>query len=168
MRNIVKGQCDENWFYFPALNSCYRFFCDKRTWSEADAFCKKQKQSGHMASVHSSDQNTFFTKVIAAVNIRNPRTWIGLNDRHQEGKFFWSDGSSSKYRNWLEGEPNNYGRNEHCVERNYGRECNSVRNVVLLEVDFRHSIEQEVTSTDLLLHRGREPTPWVLCSAELD
>ncbi len=32
--------------------------------------------------------------------------WMGLNDHETEGTFVWSDGDSSTYRNWADGEPN--------------------------------------------------------------
>ncbi|XP_078275517.1 C-type lectin-like [Rhinoraja longicauda] len=167
IHDLVKGQCDENWLYYYPSSSCYRLFSDKRTWSDAEAFCNRQHESGHLATVHSSDHNKYIINLIVAATERNERTWIGLNDRENEGTFTWIDGSSQSYRNWLSGEPNHSG-NEDCVEINFRGKCNNDRNVVVLEVDSRHSIEQEVTFTDLLLHRGREPTPWVLCSAELD
>ena len=37
--------------------------------------------------------------------------WIGLSDREEEGVYRWPDGSvldRNVYRNWAEGEPNNW------------------------------------------------------------
>jgi hypothetical protein len=34
--------------------------------------------------------------------------WLGLTDVGQEGVFIWADGSTSDYRNWSPGEPNNF------------------------------------------------------------
>ena len=41
--------------------------------------------------------------------------WIGLTDLFEEGNFVWSNGDKSTYRNWLAGEPNNFGGYEHFV-----------------------------------------------------
>ena len=41
--------------------------------------------------------------------------WIGLTDLFEEGNFVWSNGDKSTYRNWLAGEPNNYGGHEDFV-----------------------------------------------------
>ncbi|XP_051865948.1 lectin-like [Pristis pectinata] len=115
---ISRGPCDENWFYFSELNSCYRFFCDKKTWQEAEDFCNHRPHYGQLASVTSKEHNTFISNVIGAVNEDKPTAWIGLNDRCKEGTFTWIDGSSYSYQNWHQGEPNN-NNNEDCVNIHY-------------------------------------------------
>ena len=42
--------------------------------------------------------------------------WIGFNDRHVEGSFFWTDNSPTKYTNWNVNEPQNYGWSRDCVD----------------------------------------------------
>ncbi|XP_069764107.1 lectin-like isoform X2 [Narcine bancroftii] len=121
-REIVNGPCDENWFHFPPLNSCYRFFCDSRTWWDAEEFCNHRSNYGHLASVNSEDHQEFILDIIYAVNRNMPITWIGLNDRCKEGTFNWIDGSSLDYQNWAKGEPNNLRNEEHCVNMNYFRD----------------------------------------------
>ncbi|XP_055509213.1 lectin-like [Leucoraja erinacea] len=117
-RDIVKGPCDEDWFHYPTLNSCYRRFSDKKTWSDAKVFCNHQPHSGHLATITSSDHNIFINNVIYAVNNKKPSTWIGLNDRCEERNFTWTDGSASSYRHWLLGEPNDI-NSEDCVVINF-------------------------------------------------
>ncbi|XP_078264214.1 alpha-N-acetylgalactosamine-specific lectin-like [Rhinoraja longicauda] len=158
MRGLSEGPCAENWFYFPKLTSCYQFFSHKRTWSDAEAFCKQQTHYGHLATVTSSEHNTFITNMSKG----KPYTWIGLNDRSQEGTFTWIDGSPSSYRHWTHNQPDNHQGNEDCAHIH--RKCNRDRSVVLLEVNFRHSIDLYKPAGT---QRG-EPAPWVLCSAELD
>ncbi|XP_032895245.1 lectin-like [Amblyraja radiata] len=120
-RDIVKGSCAEKWFYYPTLCSCYRFFPQKLTWLDAEKFCNQEQNYGHLATVISSDHNTFINNMIGAVSKEKPHAWIGLNDRCQEGNFRWADGSSYIYNNWSSGEPNNYGGVEDCVTVNrYG------------------------------------------------
>ncbi|XP_051884933.1 alpha-N-acetylgalactosamine-specific lectin-like [Pristis pectinata] len=115
-REISRGPCDENWFYFPHLYSCYRFFSDKKTWLEAEDFCDQDTHYGELASVISSEHSGFISDVVSAVDIGKPEAWIGLNDRCKEGTFTWIDGSTYSYRNWAPNEPNSYQKiNEDCV-----------------------------------------------------
>ncbi|XP_078264240.1 C-type lectin LmsL-like [Rhinoraja longicauda] len=119
MRALSEGPCAENWFYFPKLGSCYQFFSHKKTWSDAEAFCKQQAHYGHLATVTSSEHNTFIINVIAAVIKGNPFAWIGLNDRCEEGTFTWIDGSPSSYRHWGGNQPDNHEGNEDCAHTDY-------------------------------------------------
>ena len=42
-------------------------------------------------------------------------TWIGLDDKSNEGVFVWIDGSDLEWANWGSGEPNDYGSGEDCA-----------------------------------------------------
>ena len=46
----------------------------------------------------------------------NRSAWIGLSDKKKEGKFVWLDGTSPKYLNWADEQPNNENNNQECVE----------------------------------------------------
>ncbi|XP_051889652.1 snaclec bothroinsularin subunit beta-like [Pristis pectinata] len=118
-REIATGPCDEDWFYYTPLNSCYRFFSQQRTWQEAEDFCNHHPHYGELASVTSKEHNTFISNVIGAVNEDKPFAWIGLNDRCKEGTYTWIDGSSWKYRNRAQDQPDNWKSNEDCVHVNY-------------------------------------------------
>lgn len=43
--------------------------------------------------------------------------WLGFHDMHQEGNYVTlsSGGGKFCYSNWHRGEPNNYGKSEHCA-----------------------------------------------------
>ncbi|XP_062928279.1 C-type lectin BpLec-like [Mobula hypostoma] len=112
---LSRGPCDENWFYFPPLNSCYWFFSDIKTWMAAEEFCNQLPHSGHLASVSSSIHN-FISDVVSAVDESKKWTWIGLNDIGKEGTFTWIDGTSYTYRKWSANEPNHSEDNEDCVQ----------------------------------------------------
>ncbi|XP_072097333.1 echinoidin-like [Mobula birostris] len=114
-REISRGPCDEKWFYFPPLNSCYRFFSDKMTWEQAEDFCNQVVCCGQLASVNSDKHNTFISNVISIMDQKKPKAWIGLNDICQDGNFTWIDGLSYSYKRFGTGEPNNYGGREDCV-----------------------------------------------------
>lgn len=81
------------------------------SWLDAEAYAASV--GGHLATVDDigEDQwirDTFDAKVRAfdSVGITiNRSIWLGLNDKDQEGTFVWSSGSTSSYRNWIDGEP---------------------------------------------------------------
>ncbi|XP_072097396.1 C-type lectin Cal-like [Mobula birostris] len=112
---ISRGPCEEKWFYFPPLNSCYRFFSDKMTWEKAENFCNQDAYCAQLASVISDKHNTFVSNVISIVDQKKPKAWIGLNDICKEGNFTWIDGSLYSYRVWHKNEPNDDLNNEDCV-----------------------------------------------------
>ena len=60
--------------------------------------------------INSTEQAALVRTFQSATNM-----WIGLHDLNAEGTFEWADGSSSTYRPWSSGNPDNWG-NEDCVE----------------------------------------------------
>ncbi|XP_032895848.1 snaclec 5-like isoform X1 [Amblyraja radiata] len=86
-RDVGKKDCKVDWVYYPPLKSCFRFFCDNRTWTNAEEFCKHQPHSAHLASVSSNEHNMFLKKMIAAESYGSPKIWIGLNDILRTGDF---------------------------------------------------------------------------------
>lgn len=46
----------------------------------------------------------------------NVGVWVGVNDRQIENTYINSDGSGVDWLNWNQGEPNDHGHNEDCVE----------------------------------------------------
>lgn len=76
-----------------------------RTWEQARAAC--QRMGGELASVHSSEEQACVTGVLQRAAAPGVGAWMGLSEAQQEGAWRWSDGSSSQYSQWLQGEPNN-------------------------------------------------------------
>ncbi|XP_072922847.1 alpha-N-acetylgalactosamine-specific lectin-like isoform X2 [Hemitrygon akajei] len=118
-RELSRGPCDENWFNYSLLNSCYRFFSDRKTWEEAQDFCNQDQCCGQLASVYSAEHNTFISNVIKFVKQSRPKAWIGLNDICKEGNFTWIDGTDYTYSDWNRDQPDNY-KNEDCVHIHHG------------------------------------------------
>ncbi|XP_078251344.1 snaclec bitiscetin subunit beta-like [Rhinoraja longicauda] len=97
-RVLSQGRCVKGWYKYPRLNNCYRFFPRRRSWASAEAFCKRQPHSGHLATVTSLIHNKFILEVIRASCKPKSHVWIGLNNRVKGGPFTWIDGYPLRYQ----------------------------------------------------------------------
>ncbi|KAJ8387750.1 hypothetical protein AAFF_G00150510 [Aldrovandia affinis] len=98
--------CEHNWRKFHG--HCYRYFTHRHTWEDAEKDCREH--SGHLASVHSADEQDFVN------GLSHENTWIGLNDRTVEEDFQWTDIMALQYENWRENQPDNFfAGGEDCV-----------------------------------------------------
>eukprot|EP01083_Nonionella_stella_P125143 378394_1 len=109
---------------FLSSVSGYILVKEKKTWAEADAYCKKKYET-HLATIR-NDKDATALLALAQSNVRpHPfgPVWIGLNDKDKEGHWIFSDGtgcpkatnSCDKLKYWRLGQPNNappYG--QHC------------------------------------------------------
>ncbi len=84
------------------------------TWNNAEALA--QLVGGHLASIHSAEENEFIHQTFGNFNGQDRRLWIGFTDQNSEGEWYWSDGSAVDYTNWNPGEPNNANNVEHFAE----------------------------------------------------
>ena len=106
--------CPDGWSHFNL--SCYILIKKSLSWSVAEGYCNKL--GGHLASVHSLEENDFIS------GLADGEYWIGANDMKTEGQWVWSDGSALGYTNWFAGEPNDssppyYGREDCMHYRKY-------------------------------------------------
>ncbi|XP_032364724.1 galactose-specific lectin nattectin-like [Etheostoma spectabile] len=106
------GPCPPGWTQFGSR--CFSFNFQGKSWIDAENFCKAA--GGHLASVHSEEEQVFLKTFINQVSGEYKRTWIGGFDSVQEGVWMWSDGSTLDFKRWNKGEPNNHGGKEHCLE----------------------------------------------------
>uniref|UniRef100_UPI00359023F9 macrophage mannose receptor 1-like isoform X2 n=1 Tax=Myxine glutinosa TaxID=7769 RepID=UPI00359023F9 len=70
--------------------------------------CREER--GELTSFHSQEELMFARQMVFQAG--SPELWIGL--RLKEGKFKWVDRTEMNFTYWTEGEPNNYGLEEHC------------------------------------------------------
>ena len=105
---IVKG-CPVGWV---KLNiSCYKVFVARTAgWENAENQCRQE--GGHLASIHSTQENDFVTRLDSDVML------LGGTDVDTEGSWHWSDRSTFSFTNWGCGNPDNAGSNEHCMTTN--------------------------------------------------
>ncbi|XP_078659901.1 lymphocyte antigen 75-like isoform X2 [Branchiostoma floridae x Branchiostoma belcheri] len=107
--------CASGWVGQDGTNYCYQINkpdqFSVKTWEEALANC--QAKGGDLASVHSPEEANF---LLSQMNDVFAQYWIGLNDKSVENGFTWTDGTPVSFTLWNDGEPNNAGNGEHCVE----------------------------------------------------
>lgn len=79
--------------------------------SEAEAV----ELGGHLVTIDDATENAWVQSNFSTYDGVQRAIMIGLTDMIDEGTFIWISGSSSTYRNWFSGEPNNSGGNEDFV-----------------------------------------------------
>ncbi|XP_040026082.2 ladderlectin-like [Gasterosteus aculeatus] len=117
-RHLVKRSffCWHGWTRYNGR--CFRFIPRAMTWTNAEKNCLSL--GGHLASVHSVLEYHGIQTAILSSSSNHPNTWIGGSDAQEEKQWFWSDGIRFDYTNWANGEPNNLGGNQHCIQMNFG------------------------------------------------
>ncbi|KAK5975997.1 C-type lectin domain containing protein [Trichostrongylus colubriformis] len=106
------------WIYNIESKKCYRKYCDKRKYEDAQKVC--QQQGGNLVTICSEAENNFAALmgfVATGYPDQDPEdTWIGLrrnpNNRQQ---FQWMSGSSCSYTNWYTREPTDWNNVENYV-----------------------------------------------------
>ncbi|XP_037534437.1 galactose-specific lectin nattectin-like [Nematolebias whitei] len=95
---------------------CYLFKSTEKSWGDAEGYCTDH--AGHLASFHDKDEYDFIRTVIVRATGTNTKSWVGGTDAEEEGVWKWSDGSDFSYTHWGNGEPNNLGGHENCMDIN--------------------------------------------------
>ncbi|KAK5969033.1 C-type lectin-1 [Trichostrongylus colubriformis] len=111
----VQITCPSGWTYFDKTDSCYKNFLWAKSFHHAEEMCREF--GGHLASIHSAEENTFMTNLVMTgyvVTKSNYHTWIGLIKEGRNWK--WTDGSSVDYTNWFPGQPDGVGGGVQCAQ----------------------------------------------------
>nr|XP_039255179.1 collectin-10-like [Styela clava] len=127
-------------WYRAGNNNYYKLFSDLVTYAVAKANCKRL--GGQLASAGYRDED-IRREILPLVKSGRSHAWIGLNDIRQENTFIWEDGVTANVSSvpWHDGEPNNHGGNEDCVDiaSGFDWELNdntcSVKNKYLCELE---------------------------------
>ncbi|XP_029315382.1 CD209 antigen-like protein E [Cottoperca gobio] len=102
-----KKTCPAGWRMFSC--ACYLFSNEARSWDRARQDCRQR--GADLVVINSDEEQTFLFGLI------NQDTWIGLNDRDEEGTWKWVDGTpltQTPVRNWGPSQPDSAG-NEDCA-----------------------------------------------------
>jgi C-type mannose receptor len=110
--------------------SCYEFFGEPTSWSEAEARCAAW--GGHLASVESSEEDAFIGAWPALTGVPlldGSGLWLGGTDALRDGDFRWWDDRPLNFADWAPDQPNN-GTGVDCIEKRndstqrwYDRRC---------------------------------------------
>jgi len=113
---VVSG-CPVGW---TVLNSnCYKFFNTMSTWEDAENHC--HTEGGHLASVHSKEENDLVSGLYETAGFSSTVIFLGATDVVTEGAWKWSDGSPMDFKNWAPNQPSNDHNKQHCLEINFGK-----------------------------------------------
>nr|XP_034321392.1 CD209 antigen-like protein A isoform X1 [Crassostrea gigas] len=105
--------CEKGWF--PFGNHCYKFSSSTATFKHAMIFCNNH--GAELLELHTKAEEDWID-LQCRVRGYSYGVWLGLSDIQTEGKFVsLSDARKPRgnFRNWMKGEPNNSGHNEHCA-----------------------------------------------------
>ncbi|XP_063302131.1 hepatic lectin-like [Pelobates fuscus] len=91
--------CEQGWSYSQL--SCYKFFKDKKSWTDSKAFC--ESKNSHLVVINNQAEQDYVPAFAA-----NMVAWIGLTE--VDGDWKWVDGT--KYNltqtHWSVGQPDNW------------------------------------------------------------
>ena len=117
MSSQIDAGCFSRSFCDLRINdSCYVHIDEAVDWDKAESCCVAW--GGHLASIHSDHEND----LLHSIRNEDRATWIGLNDKANEGTFVWTDKTHNNYNKFANGEPNNAysgGGSEQCVLFNH-------------------------------------------------
>merc|ERR1711872_356271 len=109
----IPPDCPEGWADFDS--ECYKVFQSIKSWQDAENYC--QGEGGHLASIHSEEENNF------VAGLDSDSMWLGGTDVTTEGSWVWSDGSTFSFNSWNPGQPDNlfYGGmpEQDCLRTNF-------------------------------------------------
>jgi hypothetical protein len=105
---------DDDCRFVASASSGYYFCDDERSWEQARDRCQAIDDDAHLASIESDDEDQLVFEQIS------DKTWLGGNDREQEGHWHWPGGDTfyddeeggelpGAFNNWYEDEPNDTG-----------------------------------------------------------
>ncbi|KAF4118195.1 hypothetical protein G5714_000246 [Onychostoma macrolepis] len=81
-----------------------------KSWSDSRQYCRDR--GGDLVIINTEEKQRLIS------SFTTESVWIGLSDTENEGNMTWVDNSPMKQGFWVEGEPNNHGGYEDCIELN--------------------------------------------------
>uniref|UniRef100_A0AAX7TTW8 C-type lectin domain-containing protein n=1 Tax=Astatotilapia calliptera TaxID=8154 RepID=A0AAX7TTW8_ASTCA len=120
--HLVKrsSDCPGGWTLLSGR--CFLYIPRRTTWAKAEKNCLVM--GANLASVHSSTEYHGIQHLIVTASHDYQETWIGGSDAQENKAWLWTDGKPFDYSNWCPGEPNNFWRNQHCLQINHsGSKC---------------------------------------------
>ena len=122
---VVVGSTSDSYYVIQGTSGASYDLLQQASWTSNEA--EAQALGTNLITILSNGQNTTvlgdvadnFSGSVSGLNLLNVPLWIGLNDKSHDSTqggaddasthaadFSWADGSTSTYRNWNPGEPN--------------------------------------------------------------
>ncbi|MDE0770905.1 MAG: gliding motility-associated C-terminal domain-containing protein [Salibacteraceae bacterium] len=95
-------------------DSCSVYFISGTAQSNAQADSTAKSLGGNLVSFQNIISNDSVVKWANDAGFSGS-VWTGYNDKLNEGKFVWTDGRDTTFKNWANGQPNGGGGSEDCV-----------------------------------------------------
>uniref|UniRef100_A0A671NVV7 Si:ch73-343l4.8 n=1 Tax=Sinocyclocheilus anshuiensis TaxID=1608454 RepID=A0A671NVV7_9TELE len=96
---------------FDSLNKkgpvCFFVSSELKSWSDSRQYCRDR--GADLLIINTEEKQVSLCEF-------SERGWIGLSDTENEGIMKWVDNSPLNQGFWLNGEPNNQGGDEDCIE----------------------------------------------------
>jgi hypothetical protein len=102
---VPAGQSAEAQFF---QGHWYQAFGRKVSWHEARRIC--EEMGGYLACIESDAEQRFVADLAGGRYL-----YLGATDEYREGSWEWINGEPVTYSCWMDGQPNNYGGNEHYL-----------------------------------------------------
>ncbi|KAL9961075.1 hypothetical protein ACROYT_G029956 [Oculina patagonica] len=102
---VLSDICRPGWNFFDGY--CYFSSPECASWLTAESNCSSMNSD--IVTVHNQEENLYIQHLHGG-----EKSWIGLNDRSEEGSFVWANKETSSFRFWSPKQQD--GRNgENCV-----------------------------------------------------
>uniref|UniRef100_A0A3B4AA29 C-type lectin domain-containing protein n=1 Tax=Periophthalmus magnuspinnatus TaxID=409849 RepID=A0A3B4AA29_9GOBI len=112
-------------FFLHIFRKClkeYILITTPMTWYNSQSYCRQHYHD--LAMIETSAENQAVTNLLSTTTTS---VWIGL----YRTPWRWSNGSTSTYRKWSTGEPNNNGGSEFCGSQSSSLEWNDAACTIL-------------------------------------
>ncbi|XP_071147938.1 perlucin-like protein [Mytilus edulis] len=106
--SLLISNCPHGWL--PHSGNCYGFFKHLVSWYDASSACKAH--TGYLATIETSDENTFLK---TQSKIINANFWVGGEDDLIEGEWTWAETDEPfDFTDWISTQPDN-SQGEDCL-----------------------------------------------------
>ena len=99
MKSTIDLLTGKGYDVYRRNDSAYVLLEGPLAWREARR--KARQLGGDLVTINSRGENDYITRAFEPLAADDCGLWIGLNSIKKGGRFEWSDGSESNYRNWV-------------------------------------------------------------------
>ena len=109
---IIGSDCENGWESFKM--GCYKIPADFNNSTSAENDCVQK--GGHLASIHSKEENEFLLRLIGPADSPNHAPIMIVGGKvNNDQTFFWTDGTKFDYSYWQSGQPQHPYGTQDCI-----------------------------------------------------